>query len=266
MRIERINENSISCTLTSFDLSVRNLNLRELAYGSEKAKKLFQEMMNKASTEVGFNAENTPIMIEAIPLSSDSIKLIISKVTDPEELDTRFSRFTQNPNVAAGKDGDSWINRLTSILLEGSDAFAEQLKKLKQSADDASSADDARSAEAQASDAQKDSGDAASVKSPAADSNDYRAFAFADLDMVISASRAAASFAGSNMLYKSPIDGRYLLVVRCMGTTPEDFSKACNVIAEYGRMIKTVQNTLSYYDEHYKVIIADGAIGKLAGI
>ena len=109
MKIERINENSISCTLTSFDLSVRNLNLRELAYGSEKAKKLFEEMMSKASAEVGFNADNTPIMIEAIPLSSDSIKLIISKVTDPEELDTRFSRFTQNPN-AVKKDGDNWIN------------------------------------------------------------------------------------------------------------------------------------------------------------
>ena len=77
MRIEKINENSICCTLTSFDLSVRNLNLRELAYGSEKAKKLFDEMMTKASNEVGFNADNTPIMIEAIPLSSDSIKLIL---------------------------------------------------------------------------------------------------------------------------------------------------------------------------------------------
>ncbi|MDR1772334.1 MAG: adaptor protein MecA, partial [Hungatella sp.] len=27
MKIERINENQIRCTLTSFDLSVRNLNL-----------------------------------------------------------------------------------------------------------------------------------------------------------------------------------------------------------------------------------------------
>ena len=37
MKIERINENQIRCTLTSFDLSVRNMNLGELAYGSEKA-------------------------------------------------------------------------------------------------------------------------------------------------------------------------------------------------------------------------------------
>ena len=89
MKIERINENSIRCTLTGFDLSVRNLNLRDMAYGTEKARKLFQEMMTKASNEVGFEAENVPIMIEAIPLSADSIQLIISKVENPEELDTR---------------------------------------------------------------------------------------------------------------------------------------------------------------------------------
>ena len=36
--------------------------------------------------------ENIPLMIEAIPSSSDSIVLIITKVEDPEELDTRFSK------------------------------------------------------------------------------------------------------------------------------------------------------------------------------
>lgn len=36
MKIERVSENQIRCTLSSFDLSVRNLNLRELAYGTER--------------------------------------------------------------------------------------------------------------------------------------------------------------------------------------------------------------------------------------
>ena len=73
MKIERINDNQIRCTLSSFDLSVRDLNLGELAYGSEKEKKLFREMIQKASNEVGFDAEDTPIMVEAIPLSGESI-------------------------------------------------------------------------------------------------------------------------------------------------------------------------------------------------
>ena len=94
MRIERINENSIRCTLTNFDLSVRNVNLSELTYGSEKARNLFREMVQKASSEVGFEAEDIPLMVEAIPLSNESIMLVITKIEDPEELDTRFSKFS----------------------------------------------------------------------------------------------------------------------------------------------------------------------------
>ena len=49
-------------------------------------------MMQQAAFEFGFEAEDIPLMIEAIPASSDSIVLIITKVEDPEELDTRFSK------------------------------------------------------------------------------------------------------------------------------------------------------------------------------
>ena len=45
---------------------------------------------------------NIPLMIEAIPLNADCIVLIITKVEDPEELDTRFSRFA--PSVTEDSD------------------------------------------------------------------------------------------------------------------------------------------------------------------
>ena len=86
MKIERINENQIRCTLTSFDLSVRNLNLGELAYGSEKARKLFREMIQKASMRLDLEPEDIPLMVEAIPLSNESVMLVITKVEDPEEI------------------------------------------------------------------------------------------------------------------------------------------------------------------------------------
>ena len=94
MKIEKINENQIRCTLTKEDLEERHLRLSELAYGSDKAKDLFRDMMQQANLQFGFEANDTPLMIEAIPISSESIILIISKVEDPEELDTRFSKFT----------------------------------------------------------------------------------------------------------------------------------------------------------------------------
>ena len=94
MKIERINENQIRCTLSNFDLSVRNMNLGELAYGSEKARNLFREMIQRAANEVGFEAEDIPLMVEAIPMANESVMLIITKMEDPEELDTRFSKFS----------------------------------------------------------------------------------------------------------------------------------------------------------------------------
>ena len=123
MKIERVNENQIRCTLTSFDLSVRNLNLRELAYGTEKARNLFREMIQKASNEVGFEAEDIPLMVEAIPLSNESVMLIITKIEDPEELDTRFSKFSPSPE----DESDDLLSSLASELLEGADGLLNRL-------------------------------------------------------------------------------------------------------------------------------------------
>ena len=96
MKIEKVNDNQIRCTLTREDLDSRHLKLSELAYGTEKAKSLFREMMEKASYEFGFDAEDIPLMIEAVPLTADSILLIVTKVEYPEELDTRFSHFSED--------------------------------------------------------------------------------------------------------------------------------------------------------------------------
>ena len=49
MKIERISDNQIRCTLNKEDLEGKETLLSELAFGSEKAKGLFRELMNKAS-------------------------------------------------------------------------------------------------------------------------------------------------------------------------------------------------------------------------
>ena len=54
MKIERISDNQIRCTLNKEDLEGKETLLSELAFGSEKAKGLFRELMNKAATELGF--------------------------------------------------------------------------------------------------------------------------------------------------------------------------------------------------------------------
>lgn len=90
MRIEKINENQIRCILSKKDLADRQIKLSELAYGSEKARDLFRDMIEQANDEFGFEADDMPLMIEAMPLSGENIILQITKIENPEELEDGF--------------------------------------------------------------------------------------------------------------------------------------------------------------------------------
>lgn len=126
MKIEKINDNQIRCTLTRDDLANRQIKLSELAYGTEKAKNLFRDMMLQAQDEFGFEADNIPLMIEAIPITPDSIVLIITKVEDPEELDTRFSKFAMN-------EDDSPVSVSDVPDISGADDILDLFQKLCES-------------------------------------------------------------------------------------------------------------------------------------
>ena len=92
MKIERISDNQIKFMLTESDLSERNMHLHELKYSSEKTQELFREVMERANIECGFHTtQETPLIIEAIPMPHDGIMIIITKVANNGEgLDERF--------------------------------------------------------------------------------------------------------------------------------------------------------------------------------
>lgn len=258
MKIEKINENSISCTLSSFDLSVRNLNIRELAYGSEKARKLFDEMMTKARNEVGFKVENAPIMIEAIPMSSDSIKLIISKVMDPDELDARFSRFTKGPQ-AEKRAEESLLGKLASLLLEGAEDF---MSHSQDAALDNKTAVQQTTKPGSPQTASRVTG----KQTPDSTGTVIRAFAFDDLDQVIDAAKATWTFTGESVLYRRPGSGVYVLLLRGKSSTDDAFVRACNSLAEYGRVIAVAPHMDLFLEEHYDMVIRKDAITKLTKV
>ena len=142
MKIERINENQIRCTLNSTDLAERQIELSELAYGSEKARQLFHEMIQTAAVEVGFDVDNMPLMVEAIPLTMDSIMLIVTRVEDPDELDTRFSRFS--PSSDEGWEDLEDFSELAAGLLEGAGILKELRQQIHSASDDDKNAEDFR--------------------------------------------------------------------------------------------------------------------------
>lgn len=121
MKIEKVNENQIRCTLSKTELAERQIKLSELAYGSEKAKGLFRDMIEQANYEFGFEANDIPLMIEAIPLSGENIILQITKVEYPEELDTRFSKFSE------GEEEEEISGAESSLMPEFQNEKADEL-------------------------------------------------------------------------------------------------------------------------------------------
>lgn len=229
MKIERISDSQIRCTLSNFDLSERNLNLSELAYGTEKARRLFREMVQKAYDEVGFDAEDIPLMVEAIPLSNDSIMLVITKVDDPEEVDTRFSKFAPAPEG----DFPELRGEIADPGLEGGEVFT----------------------------ALRDAG------SETAGRARTRVYQFSCLDKVIEAAAIVGASEGiTDTLYKNPEDGSFYLVMTDSSGSAEVFSAVCNKLSEYGSRVKETYSSPSYYEEHYELILKERALERLAKI
>ncbi len=240
MKIEKVNENQIRCTLTKEDLASRELKISELAYGTEKAKSLFRDMMQQANYEFGFEAEDIPLMIEAIPLNGECIVLIITKVEDPEELDTRFSRFA--PSVMEDTDGMEEIDSGTS-----SEEMLDLFRRIQQSRNPA------------ASDSAQPVSD-----NDSEDKKRTRIFGFHSLQRVISAAEVTASrYNGLSSLYKNEHDGTYLLVLTQGNASRDDFDKICNMLSEYGSLQRSMPARAVFLKEHYESLIADKALQSL---
>ncbi len=258
MRIEKVNDTQIRCTLTKEDLAERQIKLSELAYGSEKAKDLFRDMMQQAAFEFGFEAENIPLMIEAIPLSTESIILIITKVEYPEELDTRFSQFSP-----ATDEDDSEENSAgeQQPLLEGAEDIMNLLNRLKERAGNPQEKEAVASAN-QTQDSNTDTSQ--ETKQPA---NLTKLFVFHNLEEVEQISDVLKGvYFGENELYHNSKDGKYYLFLHRCGYSSEEFNKVCNVLSEYAKQVHFTNATEAFFKEHFRPVIEKFALQTLSDL
>lgn len=265
MKFEKINENQIRCTLNKADLADRELMINELAYGTEKAKALFREMMQQASYEVGFEAEDIPLMIEAIPVSSDCLVLIITKVEDPEELDTRFSKFTKpsvldisedtdNPDETPDEDEEDvttvYDQYDESAEISDNPTIAETLDFLSPISNAIK-----RAREAVQKSQEKEQEEKAVQK----------VFLFHDMKSILKlAPRLNAVYQEENSLYRDFTNKNYYLLLTKGNLTTEAFGQICNLMSEYGQRVSYTYATAAYYKEHFDTLIAENAVQVLA--
>ena len=244
MKIEKVNDRQIRCILTGEDLAKRQLKLSELAYGTEKARSLFRDMMEQAAFQYGFEADDSPLMIEAIPLSSDSIVLVVTKVDHPEELDTRFSNFAPSVQGSVPSGGQqagqpSPFGRLMDSLrremaaeTNGQETGAEESEAFRQFV------------------------------------FTNRLFAFQTLgDTVRAASMTGGSFTGRSSLYHADSDDLYYLFLTMPDMdTVRRMQNVLAILSEYGTSLKITYASEQHLKEHSRILCENDALSHLAEI
>lgn len=263
MKIEKMNEFQIRCTLTQDDLVARHIKMSEMKYGKPKTIKLFQDIIREASLKYNFNEDGQCIMVDATPLNTGSLVLILTKVQNPDELDTRFSRFA--PSI---------IDEETDYEEEeyGEDDYEEEshpsngftgnpiidfLEKLRKDSN-------LYGAEVSIS---VTSGPVAEKNSNDKDDEYRKVFVFSSMrDILIPASSIGASFHGISSLYKDLSDDTYLLMISVDRSELDSYRKACNILSEYGKPLNNSKLNDSYLKEHFDPIIIGDALERIGCI
>ena len=284
MKLEKLSDTQIRCTLSKEDLSQRQLHLSELAYGSEKAKELFRDMMQQASIELGFEADNIPLMIEAIPISNDCLVLVVTKVEDPDELDTRFSRFSKiNMDDSFDEDfsdiDDTDFEEMDFLDDEDDIDMDDEPLPFGPSSDfdNADSVASASSKERSAIDdaldliapftqaiAQAKKEAMRKKKENRSSVQDCQYYSFQNFSQAAQLGAFLAPFfEGESSLYKDSFSNNYYMILRKTQSENDTFHRACNIAADFGVRISASYATPAYFREHFETILEENAVEML---
>lgn len=259
MKIEKISDNQIRCTLSHQDLVDRELKFSELAYGSEKAKALFRDMMQQASYEFGFEADDIPLMIEAIPVSRETLILVITKVDNPDELNNKFSRLSLESDDT---DNDSAAKSIAEELIERFNRYTKDID-----GEEPDSAQDSDTENAVPEPIQVDKISVEAVPHTSQKTDTEALFSFSSLDDIIRMAKDISNiYHQKNSVYKNNNNHRYYLLLHNESLAEEDFAKTCNIILEYGTAERSSYAAASHLKEHCDTIIRDNAVQVLSSL
>lgn len=243
MHIKKINKNKIQFTLDRDDLIERHISLPELAYGSEKAYDLFEEILESAAENFDFYVEEDSVMIEAIPLPDGRLLLTVTRIEEPDELDTRFSKFSPREG-----EMDSSFEPLDTHSLppQGADAFLDLFKNQPESL------------------SEEDGDNTAKTISSKQKNSLACVYIFDQLNTLIDAAHILSNnYHGMNSLYKDEATNTYYLIITKTYHSAGEFNKFCNILSEYGTLIQYHMPTEAFFNEHYSCIVKNVALQRL---
>ena len=237
MKIEKLNDFQIRCTLNAQDLKEKQLGITDIAFCSDKAKSLFRDMMQHAARDYGFVIPSaSSLMVELRATSPDDLVLTITCISGPEDM----SRFLSG---TAFKNQGPVFGGFGSMAKGGNTSYMEKYKSLFEKA--------------------LSSGEAPA----AADREQVRSFRFDSLDDAISASKAVGGeYEGINSLYRFGSGNNYQLLLHYDKEKEKEYTAACGIISEYGLGLTCTEATENYLKEHGGLILENEAIRILAGM
>ena len=269
MRIERISDNQIRCTLSKRDLVERHIKISELAYGSDRAKELFRDMMEQANIDFGFEAEDIPLMIEAIPTSRESLVLVITKVDNPQEFDEKFESFRAVGEEVVDDGVTTDYEDLTfENNVEDSFAFDDLIDCFDQMYEGTEEGKDDKEAQfiplTEALQGANPDRKSRSQKRTENIHERIKVFSFVSINPIIEAAhRVTPSYTGKNTVWKDVAGKKYYLMLN-RGSGKHAFHSVCSTMSEYGSEEPVTYATQDYFNEHFRVIIKDRALSQLA--
>ena len=88
MRIERINENKLRVFLSFDDLEDRDINLETFSYNTPETQELFWDLMEQAEVELGFDAMESQLCVEAVTDVDHGFIITITRMDDEGEFES----------------------------------------------------------------------------------------------------------------------------------------------------------------------------------
>jgi adapter protein MecA 1/2 len=127
MRLERLTYNKIKVFLTFDDLLERGLTKEDLWQDAPKVQRLFRDMMDEASSELGFEVDG-PLAVEVFSLQAQGMVVIVTKEVQLYEEEDEFLDDYIEMQVTLDESNDIFyvFNSLEDVI-----TLAKQFKVLQ---------------------------------------------------------------------------------------------------------------------------------------
>lgn len=231
MRSEKITEDQIRVTISSEELMKSGFTLSDLSYGDPETNRLFGNILSYIGENFDFHTDGDPYMIEAVPMQDGALVLLISRGFQPDEVDTRFARFSHAPGGLTAPLSSSVEDALSSLTPENYERLVNAVF----------------------------GGSTAKTSAP----SEEQVFAFRNLEDCITLSHLISGvYDGQSALYRDPSGSRLYYMV----FLPFPETSALAAVSEYGQTVPAKALSSRFIREHFTPVIRHHAVETLAGL